>query len=131
LADATFRNYRHRRYVESLDPATGKILWQTAEPTGSWAFGPVSVANGVVYAGAMDPKGYMRALDAATGKILWSFASGGSVASGPAIADGMVFWGSGYEHLNSPTVHQSVSNDMFYAFEPAGLPRNSRSNGRK
>ena len=51
-----------------------------------------------------------------TGKILSSFASGGSVPSGPAIADGMVFWGSGYEHLNSPTVHQSVGNDMFYAF---------------
>jgi len=100
----------------ALDPATGKILWQTAEPTGSWAFGPVSVANGVVYAGAMDPKGYMRALDAATGKILWSFASGGSVASGPAIADGMVFWGSGYEHLNSATVHQSVGSNIFYAF---------------
>jgi len=100
----------------ALDPATGKILWQTAEPTGSWAFGPVSVANGVVYAGAMDPKGTMRALDAATGKILWSFASGGSVASGPAIADGMVFWGSGYEHLNSPTVKQSVGNNLFYAF---------------
>ena len=59
----------------ALDPAPGRILWQTAEPTGSWAFGPVSVANGVVYAGSMDP------LDAATGKILWSFASGGSVAS--------------------------------------------------
>jgi polyvinyl alcohol dehydrogenase (cytochrome) len=115
----------------ALDPATGKILWQTAEPTGSWAFGPVSVANGVVYAGAMDPKGYMGALDAATGEILWSFASGGSVASGSAIADGMVFWGSGYEHLNSPTVHQSVGNDMFYAFEPAQLPRTSRSNGKK
>jgi hypothetical protein len=38
------------------------------------------------------------------------------VASGPAIADGMVFWGSGYEHLNSPTVKQSVSNNIFYAF---------------
>jgi polyvinyl alcohol dehydrogenase (cytochrome) len=101
-----------------LDPATGKILWQTAEPTGSWAFGPVSVANGVVYAGSMDPKGYMRALDAVSGKILWSFASGGSVASGPAIVDGMIFWGSGYEHLNSPTDRQSVGNDLFYAFAP-------------
>lgn len=53
----------------ALDPATGKILWQTAEPTGSWAFGLVSVANGVVHAGAMDPKGYMRACAAATGKF--------------------------------------------------------------
>jgi polyvinyl alcohol dehydrogenase (cytochrome) len=47
----------------ALDPATGKILWHTAEPTGGSAWGPVSVANGVVYAGSMDPKGYMRALD--------------------------------------------------------------------
>ena len=93
---------------------------QTPEPTGSWAFGAVSVAHEVVYGGSMDP------LDAATAKILWSFASGGSVASGPAIADGMVFWGSGYEHLNSQTVHQSVGNDMFYAFEPPQLQRTSR-----
>jgi hypothetical protein len=40
------------------------------------------------------------------------------VASGPAIADGMIFWGSGYEHLNSPTDQQSVGNDLFYAFAP-------------
>jgi polyvinyl alcohol dehydrogenase (cytochrome) len=104
----------------ALDPATGRILWQTAEPTGGWAWGPVSVANGVVYAGSMDPKGYMRALNAATGDILWSFPSGGSVASGPAIADGMVFWGSGYgEHTNSPTVHNAVSNNMLYGFAPS------------
>ena len=43
----------------ALDPATGKILWQTAEPTGSWVWGPVSEANGVLYAGSMDPKGYI------------------------------------------------------------------------
>jgi polyvinyl alcohol dehydrogenase (cytochrome) len=104
----------------ALDPATVKILWQTAEPTGGWAWGPVSVANGVVYAGSMDPNGYMGALDAATGEILWSFPSGGSVASGPAIADGMVFWGSGYgEHTNSPSVHNAVTNNVLYAFAPS------------
>jgi polyvinyl alcohol dehydrogenase (cytochrome) len=80
----------------------------------------VSVANGVVRAGAMDPKGHVRARDAVTSKILWSFESGGSVASGPAIADGMVFWGSGYECLNSATVYQSVSNNMFYFCAFAG-----------
>jgi hypothetical protein len=40
----------------------------------------------------------------------------GSVGGAPAIADGMVFWGSGYDRLNSPTVRVSTSNDMFYAF---------------
>jgi len=32
----------------------------------------------------------------------------------------MVFWGSGYgEHTNSPTVHNAVTNNMFYAFAPS------------
>jgi 3-hydroxyisobutyrate dehydrogenase-like beta-hydroxyacid dehydrogenase len=49
-------------------------------------------------------------------RMITGIARGYAVTSSPAIADGMVFWGSGYEHLNSPTVHQSVSNNMFYAF---------------
>jgi outer membrane protein assembly factor BamB len=62
----------------------------------------------------------MRALDAATGEILWSFPSDGSVARGPAIADGMVFWGSAYgEHTNSPTAHNAVTCNMYCAFAPS------------
>jgi hypothetical protein len=73
----------------------------------------------------MDLKGYMRALDDATSEILWSFPSSGSVASGPAIADGMVFWGSGYgEHTNSPTVHNAVTNNVLYAFAPSPMWQN-------
>jgi polyvinyl alcohol dehydrogenase (cytochrome) len=86
----------------ALDPATGKIVWQTpskgAKPNG--ALGAVSVANGVVFGGAISPSGdNMFAMDAASGKPLWSFAAGGSVNSGPSIVDGMVFWGAGYEHF--------------------------------
>ena len=37
----------------ALDVATGKILWQTADPTvGALDEGSVSVANGVMYAGS-------------------------------------------------------------------------------
>ena len=60
-----------------LDVATGKILWQTADPTeGTIDRGSVSVANGVMYAGSNS--GQMYALDAETGNVLWNFASGGS-----------------------------------------------------
>jgi polyvinyl alcohol dehydrogenase (cytochrome) len=47
----------------------------------------------------------MYALNAATGRILWSFVSGGSVASGPAIVGGPVYWGSGYSEsgIGSPS----------------------------
>jgi hypothetical protein len=44
-------------------------------------------------------------------------------------ADDMVLRGSGYEHLNFPTVHQSIGNDMFY--EPTQLTRTSRSNSQE
>lgn len=36
----------------ALDPAIGKILWQTPDPTGSFDIGFVSAANGVVYGGS-------------------------------------------------------------------------------
>jgi polyvinyl alcohol dehydrogenase (cytochrome) len=99
----------------ALDPATGKILWQTPDPQGSFDIGFVSAANGVVYGGSVATTGTnMYALDAATGKILWSFASGGSVTGGAAIVDGSVYWGSGYcgtECFTAPT-----NNNKVYAF---------------
>src|SRR3984893_10283378 len=36
----------------ALDPATGTILWQKADPNGAMDLGPMVVAHGVVYAGA-------------------------------------------------------------------------------
>jgi outer membrane protein assembly factor BamB len=60
----------------------------------------------------------MYAMDAATGEILWSYPSGGSVASGPAIVNGTVYWGSGF----IPTAYLTVGtpNNRLYAFE---IPR--------
>ena len=101
----------------ALDAATGKILWQTADPVaGSVDSGAVSVANGVVYAGSEDSSGHMYALDAATGKILWSFAGGGAVLDGPSIAGGFVYWSAGYSKT-------PPGNDKVYAFT---VPREAR-----
>lgn len=85
-------------YWSALDAATGGILWQTANPTGATALASLSVANGVVYAGSFDPEGTIFALDAATGEIKFSFKTGGSIGTGPSIANGVVYWGAGY-HL--------------------------------
>jgi polyvinyl alcohol dehydrogenase (cytochrome) len=96
-----------------FDAATGNLLWQTADPTnGATDQGSVSVANGVVYAGSN--AGSMYAFDALTGKILWSFASGGSVLDGPAIVNGVVFWGSGY------SIGSGGNNNKLYAFSLQG-----------
>jgi polyvinyl alcohol dehydrogenase (cytochrome) len=98
----------------ALDPSTGKILWQTLDPAQglNFNFGSVSVANGVMYAGALD--GHMYAFDAATGKILWSYPAGGSILGGPAIVDGVVYWGSGYARSGG------TGNNQFYAFALPG-----------
>jgi polyvinyl alcohol dehydrogenase (cytochrome) len=85
----------------ALDPASGSIEWQVADPAmtapleGVSVNGPVSVANGIMFGGSMDANGTMFAFDGATGALLWSFQSGGSVYGGPAIADGTVYWGNG------------------------------------
>jgi polyvinyl alcohol dehydrogenase (cytochrome) len=86
----------------ALDPATGEILWQVANPSMTAPLnlasvnGPLAVVDDVVFAGSMDDAGTMFALHAATGDVLWSYASGATVYSGPAIADGVVYWGNGY-----------------------------------
>ena len=98
----------------ALDAATGKILWQIADPTpGTLEVGSVSVANGVLYASSFS--GQMYALDATSGNILWNFASGGSVIDGPSIVDGTVYWGSGYRSLPPGT-----GNNKVYAFSLSG-----------
>jgi len=96
----------------ALDIATGKILWQTADPTpGTIDRGSVSVANGVMYVGSNS--GQMYALNTTTGDILWSFASGGSVIDGPSIVDGTLYWGSGYREISG------AGNNKVFAFSLA------------
>jgi len=95
----------------ALDAATGKILWQTADPRLAKDTDAVTVGNGVVYAGSMAATGdTMYALDAATGVIKWRFDSGGAVVAGAAVVNGTAYWGSGY---------YAARNDKLYAFAPA------------
>jgi polyvinyl alcohol dehydrogenase (cytochrome) len=99
----------------ALDPATGDILWQTADPQNVPDLASLSVANDVVFAGSMAHTGsQMYALDANTGSVLWQFAAGGSVVGGPAIVGRSVFWGSGYARTGG------VGNNKLYAFSIDG-----------
>ncbi len=104
----------------ALDPATGSTLWQVYDDTnnafgGGNALGPVSVANGVVYAPSMSGK--VRALNAATGATLWSQQLPGAAVGGAAVVNGVVYWGNGYTHLGLPGW---TGNNKLYAFSIDG-----------
>jgi polyvinyl alcohol dehydrogenase (cytochrome) len=106
-------------FWEALDAATGAILWQNADPAGP-TFGDIgqtATANGVVYAGSSDPQGHVFAMDAKTGQTKWSFPTGGSIASGPSIANGTVYWGSGYGQFAS---NGTTGNNKVFAFSLPG-----------
>jgi polyvinyl alcohol dehydrogenase (cytochrome) len=101
----------------ALDAATGKIVWQTPAPKPGCAgqrgcsaaqLAPASAVPGAVLSGSMD--GHLRAYRMTGGEIVWDFdtarefptvnripARGGSFsATGPTVADGMLYVNSGY-----------------------------------
>ena len=113
----------------ALDPDTGRILWQTADPqtetlpgvgvVGVWDLAPVTVAHGVLFAASMAKLAFQKqmfALDAATGEVLWQFGAGSSVNAGPAVVDGTVYWGAGYVRSGV----EGSGNDQFFAFSLGG-----------
>jgi polyvinyl alcohol dehydrogenase (cytochrome) len=53
----------------------------------------------------------MYAMNAATGAVLWSYVTGDVVNAGPAIANGMLFWGTGYRNQGFGN-----GNGKFFAF---------------
>ena len=75
--------------VTALEPATGGRLWSSSNLQGP-VLGPVSVANGVVFAAAGSS---CVALDASNGALLWSADAAATIYGGIAISDGRVFFG--------------------------------------
>jgi len=53
--------------------------------------------------------GDMVALDSTTGATLWSHHANGSVVAGPAIVQGVVYWGTGYTRFGT-------GNNQLFAF---------------
>lgn len=106
----------------ALNPSNGEIEWQVANPAmtapilGASVNGPVSAANGVVFGGSMDTNGTMFAFDGETGAQLWSFQSGATVYGGPAIANGVVYWGNGYP---ASRLRFGTPGGTLYAFQVA------------
>ena len=80
----------------AMDAASGKVIWSTANPSNAPASGPVTVGNGVLFAGSPSGTGPIYAMDATTGKIVWSFVTGATVFGGISVSDGCIYLGHGY-----------------------------------
>ncbi|HEX4153329.1 MAG TPA: PQQ-binding-like beta-propeller repeat protein [Steroidobacteraceae bacterium] len=88
----------------AVDASSGKVKWTTADPNGTSAVegyraeGPVTLANDVAF--GCDMTGTMFALSAKSGSVLWQYTDPAASPNNPciagaAVANGMVFWGSG------------------------------------
>ncbi|KAK7374506.1 hypothetical protein VNO80_07936 [Phaseolus coccineus] len=97
----------------AMDAHNGRVLWSTANPSNSTAYGPVSVANDVVFAGSADRMGYIYAIDAKSGKILWSYKTGASVYGGMSISRGCIYVGHGYNVAYGHTLNLTDGTFLF------------------
>ncbi|KAL8475644.1 hypothetical protein ACS0TY_028343 [Phlomoides rotata] len=79
----------------AMDAPTGQVLWSTPVPNEAIS-NPVTVANGVVFAGSTYRTGPVYAIDADNGEILWSYETGATVYGGLSVSKGCVYVGSGY-----------------------------------
>ncbi|GMY26053.1 Polyvinylalcohol dehydrogenase [Fagus crenata] len=80
----------------AMNANSGDILWSTANPSNDTAQAPVTVANGVVFAGSVASNGPIYAMDADNGKILWSYNTGATVYGGASVNNGCIYLGNGY-----------------------------------
>eukprot|EP00899_Mesostigma_viride_P005703 jgi/Mesvir1/15133/Mv14766-RA.1 len=103
--------------VSALDAWDGTILWTYANPApqmGNAALNalsqaPVTVANGVVMYGSMDPSGRLSFLNATSGALLASYSVNASVASGPSVVMGNIYVGSGYNNFGLGNKGQTLT----------------------
>lgn len=97
-----------------MDARSGKILWSVADPGNATANGPVSVANGVVFAGSTGGKGPVYAIKAKTGEILWSYKTGATVYGGVSVSNGCIYVGNGYKvNLGAVFPTFTAGNSLF------------------
>lgn len=80
----------------ALDANSGEIVWSTANPSNETSNGPVTLTNGVLFAGSVAPNGPLYAMDAKRGAILWSYNTGATIYGGVSASYGCIYLGNGY-----------------------------------
>ncbi|MED6158337.1 hypothetical protein PIB30_031859 [Stylosanthes scabra] len=100
----------------AMDAATGTILWSLANPSNATASGPVSLANGILFAGSTNGKGPIYAINGKSGEVVWSYEIGATVYGGMSISDGCIYVGNGYKVGFALPIESFTSGTSLYAF---------------
>ncbi|XP_059452845.1 uncharacterized protein LOC132183427 [Corylus avellana] len=100
----------------AMEARNGNILWSTANPSNATAPGPVTVANGVLFAGSTYQRGPIYAMDAKTGKILWSNETGATIYGGISVSDGCIYLGNGYKVTVGYVNRNYTAGTSLYAY---------------
>jgi outer membrane protein assembly factor BamB len=79
------------RHVYALDPQSGKVIWQSKDLGGAIVGTPTIGPGGTLYVGSFGQ--LMTALDPQTGDILWNKPTTGWIWGGPALDQGVLFFG--------------------------------------
>ena len=100
----------------AMEAGSGNILWSTANPNDATAPGPVTVANGAVFAGSTYQQGPIYAMDAKTGKILWSLDTGATIYGGVSVSNGCIYLGNGYKVTLGYVYRNYTAGTSLYAY---------------
>ncbi|XP_042491022.1 polyvinylalcohol dehydrogenase-like [Macadamia integrifolia] len=100
----------------AMEANTGEVLWSTANPTNATANGPVTVANGVLFAGSTNQEGNIYAMSAEKGKILWSYETGATVYGGILVSHGCIYLGNGFNVTLAALLLKSTPGTSLFAF---------------
>ncbi len=108
-------------HIYALDAKTGQLVWKSDDLGGAVAGTPALGPNGELYVGTFNSE--MLALDGKTGKVNWRFPTNGWVYSGPALDNGVLYFGdlNGYFYALKTADHTELW--------PAKPPAASSNNG--
>ncbi|MFQ6647729.1 hypothetical protein Gotur_021566 [Gossypium turneri] len=124
LANSLFMNFTlipsqtntHASGWVAMDAKSGEILWSIADPSNSRVSGPVTIANGVLFASSTDKQGPVYAIDAKNGRILWSYETGATVYGGMSVSNGCIYVGNGYKVNIGAFISTYTAGTSLFAF---------------
>ena len=100
----------------ALDGATGKILWQTADPDQALAPWGRSRWRTALCSRRRRYEQYASLATLQTGRFCGRSPAADSVLDGPSVVDGTVYWGSGYANISGTPNNKVIG---FWAYNRA------------